>query len=58
MDENRVPDTYYVYVESTGEVMDAWPIHVISSCKLDIYTFPFDFQNCSYTFNSYKHSRK
>ncbi|XP_039545761.1 5-hydroxytryptamine receptor 3C [Pimephales promelas] len=57
MDENRVPDTYYVYVESTGEVMDAWPIHVISSCKLDIYTFPFDFQNCSYTFNSYKHSR-
>ncbi|KAK9967838.1 hypothetical protein ABG768_002203 [Culter alburnus] len=57
MDENRAPETYYVYVTSTGEVIDGRPFHVISSCKLDIYTFPFDFQNCSYTFNSYKHSR-
>uniref|UniRef100_A0A8C2AFJ2 5-hydroxytryptamine receptor 3A n=1 Tax=Cyprinus carpio TaxID=7962 RepID=A0A8C2AFJ2_CYPCA len=57
MDENRAPETYYVYVTSTGLVLDGWPSHVISSCKLDIYTFPFDFQNCSYTFNSYKHSR-
>uniref|UniRef100_A0A8C2AE82 5-hydroxytryptamine receptor 3A n=1 Tax=Cyprinus carpio TaxID=7962 RepID=A0A8C2AE82_CYPCA len=56
MDENRAPETYYVYVTSTGLVLDGWPSHVISSCKLDIYTFPFDFQNCSYTFNSYKHS--
>ncbi|XP_059399231.1 5-hydroxytryptamine receptor 3A-like [Carassius carassius] len=57
MDENRAPETYYVYVTSTGLVLDGRPFHVISSCKLDIYTFPFDFQNCSYTFNSYKHSR-
>uniref|UniRef100_A0A671RDP9 Uncharacterized protein n=1 Tax=Sinocyclocheilus anshuiensis TaxID=1608454 RepID=A0A671RDP9_9TELE len=57
MDENRAPETYYVYVTSTGLVLDGRPFHVISSCRLDIYTFPFDFQNCSYTFNSYKHSR-
>ncbi|XP_073793711.1 5-hydroxytryptamine receptor 3A isoform X2 [Danio rerio] len=57
MDENRAPDTYYVYVTSTGQVIDGRPFHIISSCKLDIYTFPFDFQNCTYTFNSYKHSR-
>ncbi|XP_052394168.1 5-hydroxytryptamine receptor 3A-like [Carassius gibelio] len=57
MDENRAPETYYVYVTSTGLVRDGRPFHVISSCKLDIYTFPFDFQNCSYTFNSYKHTR-
>uniref|UniRef100_A0A672N101 Neurotransmitter-gated ion-channel ligand-binding domain-containing protein n=1 Tax=Sinocyclocheilus grahami TaxID=75366 RepID=A0A672N101_SINGR len=57
MDENRAPETYYVYVTSTGLVFDGRPFHVISSCRLDIYTFPFDFQNCSYTFNSYKHSR-
>ncbi|XP_051550746.1 5-hydroxytryptamine receptor 3A-like [Myxocyprinus asiaticus] len=55
MDENRAPETYYVYVTSTGEVIDGMPIHVISSCRLDIYTFPFDIQNCTYTFNSYKH---
>uniref|UniRef100_A0A8C1DWE0 Uncharacterized protein n=1 Tax=Cyprinus carpio carpio TaxID=630221 RepID=A0A8C1DWE0_CYPCA len=56
MDENRAPETYYVYVTNTGLVLDGRPFHVISSCRLDIYTFPFDFQNCTYTFNSYKHS--
>ncbi|XP_051549444.1 5-hydroxytryptamine receptor 3A-like [Myxocyprinus asiaticus] len=55
MDENRAPETYYVYVMSNGEVIDGMPFHVISSCRLDIYTFPFDIQNCTYTFNSYKH---
>uniref|UniRef100_A0A672QPZ3 Neurotransmitter-gated ion-channel ligand-binding domain-containing protein n=1 Tax=Sinocyclocheilus grahami TaxID=75366 RepID=A0A672QPZ3_SINGR len=58
MDENRAPETYYVYVTNTGLVLDGQPFHVISSCRLDIYTFPFDFQNCTYTFNSYKHSRE
>ncbi|XP_056116810.1 5-hydroxytryptamine receptor 3E-like [Rhinichthys klamathensis goyatoka] len=54
MDENKVPDTYYLYVQNTGMVMDDLPIHVISSCNMDIYTFPFDIQNCTFTFNSYK----
>ncbi|XP_059425960.1 5-hydroxytryptamine receptor 3A-like [Carassius carassius] len=54
MDENKSPDTYYLYVKHTGEVMDDLPIHVISSCNMDIYTFPFDIQNCTFTFNSYK----
>ncbi|XP_036442848.1 5-hydroxytryptamine receptor 3A-like [Colossoma macropomum] len=56
MDENKVPATFYVYVNHTGHVTDALPFHVISSCNLDIYTFPFDIQNCSYTFNSYLHT--
>ncbi|XP_039545758.1 5-hydroxytryptamine receptor 3E-like [Pimephales promelas] len=54
MDENKVPDTYYLYVQNTGLVTDDLPIHVISSCNMDIYTFPFDIQNCTFTFNSYK----
>ncbi|XP_077057989.1 5-hydroxytryptamine receptor 3A-like [Siphateles boraxobius] len=54
MDENKVPDTYYLYVKHTGNVIDGFPVHVISSCNMDIYTFPFDIQNCSFTFNSYK----
>ncbi len=54
MDENKSPDTYYLHVEHTGWVMDDLPIHVISACNMDIYTFPFDIQNCTFTFNSYK----
>ncbi|XP_030646983.1 5-hydroxytryptamine receptor 3C-like [Chanos chanos] len=56
MDENKAPATYYVYVNSTGYVRDGRPFNVISSCNLDIYTFPFDIQNCTFTFNSYKHN--
>ncbi|XP_051550749.1 5-hydroxytryptamine receptor 3C-like [Myxocyprinus asiaticus] len=56
MDENKSPDTYYLYVYHNGQVMDDIPFHVISSCNLDIYTFPFDIQNCTFTFNSYLHS--
>ncbi|KAK2907226.1 hypothetical protein Q8A67_006211 [Cirrhinus molitorella] len=54
MDESKSPDTEYVYVQQSGLVMDDRPIHVISSCNMDIYTFPFDIQNCTFTFNSYK----
>ncbi|KAM9503506.1 5-hydroxytryptamine receptor 3A-like [Salvelinus alpinus] len=39
----------------TGKVRDAEPVRVVSSCNLDIYTFPFDVQNCTFTFNSYIH---
>ncbi|XP_051980468.1 5-hydroxytryptamine receptor 3E-like [Xyrauchen texanus] len=56
MDENRAPDTNYIYVYHDGQVMDGFPFHVISSCNLDIYTFPFDIQNCTFTFNSYQHT--
>ncbi|KAG7244876.1 hypothetical protein INR49_027250, partial [Caranx melampygus] len=57
-----VPDIYgeelspvysYVYLMSDGMVYDGQPIKVISSCRLDIYMFPFDTQNCTFSFNSY-----
>uniref|UniRef100_A0A8C1JUE9 5-hydroxytryptamine receptor 3A-like n=1 Tax=Cyprinus carpio TaxID=7962 RepID=A0A8C1JUE9_CYPCA len=50
------PSTYYLYLYNNGKAEDRLPIHVISSCNLDIYTFPFDIQNCTYTFGSYKHT--
>uniref|UniRef100_A0A3Q3AJM8 Neurotransmitter-gated ion-channel ligand-binding domain-containing protein n=1 Tax=Kryptolebias marmoratus TaxID=37003 RepID=A0A3Q3AJM8_KRYMA len=53
MDENKAPTVPYVYVHDTGAVHDALPVKVVSSCNLNIYTFPFDIQNCSLTFNSY-----
>ncbi|XP_029115180.1 5-hydroxytryptamine receptor 3A-like [Scleropages formosus] len=55
MDEDRSPKIPYVYVNSSGYVSDSRPVRVVSSCNLDIYTFPFDIQNCSLTFNSYTH---
>ncbi|XP_038856782.1 5-hydroxytryptamine receptor 3A-like [Salvelinus namaycush] len=39
----------------TGIVRDANPVRVVSSCNLEIYAFPFDVQNCTFTFRSYIH---
>uniref|UniRef100_A0A3B4XGG1 5-hydroxytryptamine receptor 3A-like n=1 Tax=Seriola lalandi dorsalis TaxID=1841481 RepID=A0A3B4XGG1_SERLL len=58
MDEDRSPKAPYVYLYNTGRVFDDKPIRVVSSCRLEIYTFPFDFQNCSLTFGSYLHFGK
>ncbi|XP_071318237.1 5-hydroxytryptamine receptor 3C-like [Trachinotus anak] len=55
MDKNTAPPVPYVYLHSDGVVRDALPVKVVSSCNLDIYTFPFDIQNCTLTFNSYIH---
>ncbi|XP_068563230.1 5-hydroxytryptamine receptor 3A-like [Cebidichthys violaceus] len=55
MEEDNSPQTPYVYLYNTGHVYDDKPIRVVSSCRLVIYTFPFDIQNCSLTFGSYLH---
>ncbi|KAF6734349.1 5-hydroxytryptamine receptor 3A [Oryzias melastigma] len=54
-DEDKSPKTPYVYLSSTGGVLDDRPLKVVSSCQLGIYTFPFDVQNCSLTLGSYVH---
>uniref|UniRef100_A0A8D3DXI4 5-hydroxytryptamine receptor 3A-like n=1 Tax=Scophthalmus maximus TaxID=52904 RepID=A0A8D3DXI4_SCOMX len=53
MEKNSAPFAPYNYVYFNGSVVDAQPVRVISSCRLDIYLFPFDVQNCSLSFNSY-----
>ncbi|XP_059196363.1 5-hydroxytryptamine receptor 3A-like [Centropristis striata] len=58
MEKNSAPFVPYVYLFSDGLVLDERPVKVISSCRLDIYTFPFDIQNCSLSFNSYLHTIK
>ncbi|XP_062306112.1 5-hydroxytryptamine receptor 3E-like [Osmerus eperlanus] len=55
MNENSAPPVPYIYLFNTGKVRDAQPVRVVSSCSLNIYTFPFDIQNCSLTFSSYIH---
>ncbi|KAK0136586.1 5-hydroxytryptamine receptor 3E [Merluccius polli] len=58
MAENTAPSVPYVHVHSNGMIHDSSPVRVVSSCNLNIYTFPFDVQNCTFTFNSYIHSTK
>ncbi|KAM6938600.1 5-hydroxytryptamine receptor 3C-like [Lycodopsis pacificus] len=53
MDKNTAPFVPYSYLYSDGLVIDDHPVRVVSSCNLDIYTFPFDIQTCTLTFNSY-----
>uniref|UniRef100_A0A3Q2TZU7 Neurotransmitter-gated ion-channel ligand-binding domain-containing protein n=1 Tax=Fundulus heteroclitus TaxID=8078 RepID=A0A3Q2TZU7_FUNHE len=53
MEENKAPTVPYVYLYDDGTVKNSFPVRVVSSCNLNIYTFPFDIQNCSLTFNSY-----
>ncbi|XP_061096064.1 5-hydroxytryptamine receptor 3A-like [Conger conger] len=53
MDADRSPNAPFIYLTQEGHVIDSRPVRVVSSCNLDIYTFPFDVQNCSLSFNSY-----
>ncbi|KAM4575504.1 5-hydroxytryptamine receptor 3A-like [Fundulus diaphanus] len=53
MEENKAPSVPYVYLFDDGTVKNSFPVRVVSSCNLNIYTFPFDIQKCSLTFNSY-----
>uniref|UniRef100_A0A3Q3NFZ8 5-hydroxytryptamine receptor 3A-like n=1 Tax=Labrus bergylta TaxID=56723 RepID=A0A3Q3NFZ8_9LABR len=55
MDEDISPKTPYVYLYNTGYIYDDKPLRVVSSCRLEIYSFPFDIQNCSLTFGAYVH---
>lgn len=58
MEENKALKTPFVYLYNTGRVFDDKPIRVVSSCKLGIYNFPFDIQNCTLTFGSYHYFGK
>lgn len=44
-----------VYLYNTGRVFDDKPIRVVSSCQLEIYTFPFAIQNCFNTIGPHQH---
>ncbi|XP_053286897.1 5-hydroxytryptamine receptor 3C [Pleuronectes platessa] len=58
MEKNSAPFTPYTYVYNDGFILDQLPVRVVSSCRLDIYMFPFDVQNCSLSFNSYVYRSK
>ncbi|XP_037380432.1 5-hydroxytryptamine receptor 3C [Talpa occidentalis] len=53
MDTQRAPSGLTAYVSSEGRVKYDMPVRVTSICNLDIFYFPFDQQNCTFTFSSF-----
>ncbi|XP_059812836.1 5-hydroxytryptamine receptor 3B [Hypanus sabinus] len=56
IDVGRSPYLPYVYVNASGAVKNYKPMQVVSACNLEIYAFPFDKQNCTFTFCSWLHT--
>uniref|UniRef100_A0A8C5C1W9 5-hydroxytryptamine (serotonin) receptor 3B n=1 Tax=Gadus morhua TaxID=8049 RepID=A0A8C5C1W9_GADMO len=56
VDEGKSPPIPYVYVNSSGLVKNYRPVQAVLACKLELYAFPFDKQNCTLTFRSWLHS--
>ncbi|KAF7202440.1 5-hydroxytryptamine receptor 3A-like [Nothobranchius furzeri] len=46
----------YVYVNHTGRIRWDRMLRLVSACNLEIFSFPFDVQNCTFTFGSYMHT--
>lgn len=53
MDEDKGPNIPYLQLNYTGGVHFVELRRVAASCRMDIYKFPFDVQNCSLTFRSF-----
>lgn len=53
MDVDREPSGLSAYVSSEGRIKYDRPVRVTSVCNLDIFYFPFDQQNCTFTFTSF-----
>ncbi|XP_007934109.1 5-hydroxytryptamine receptor 3C-like [Orycteropus afer afer] len=53
MDVDQTPPGLTVYVNSEGRIKYDKPMRVTSICNLDIFYFPFDQQNCTFTFSSF-----
>ncbi|KAB1284197.1 5-hydroxytryptamine receptor 3C [Camelus dromedarius] len=53
MDVDKTPTGLMAYVNSDGRIKYNKPMRVVSICNLDIFYFPFDEQNCTFTFSSF-----
>ncbi|XP_059211508.1 5-hydroxytryptamine receptor 3A-like [Centropristis striata] len=45
----------YVFITSGGRVIFRITMVVVSTCKMEVYKFPFDFQSCNLSFKSAIH---
>ncbi|RXN13592.1 5-hydroxytryptamine receptor 3A-like protein [Labeo rohita] len=58
VDEDVSQDFPYAYVNHTGHIRYDKMLRLVSACNLEIFSFPFDIQNCTFTFGSYMHTRR
>ncbi|XP_072281998.1 5-hydroxytryptamine receptor 3A-like [Pyxicephalus adspersus] len=58
VNEEKPREISYLYINNNGRVFRSKPMHIVSSCSLEIYYFPFDRQNCSLTFVSWSLTTK
>ncbi|XP_074192804.1 5-hydroxytryptamine receptor 3C [Rhinolophus sinicus] len=56
MTVDKTPPGLTAYVSSEGRIQYDKPGRVTSICNLDIFYFPFDQQNCTFTFSSFLHT--
>uniref|UniRef100_A0A8C5PMJ0 5-hydroxytryptamine receptor 3A-like n=1 Tax=Leptobrachium leishanense TaxID=445787 RepID=A0A8C5PMJ0_9ANUR len=55
VDEAKYPVIPYYIVHSNGKIVSDKPLRIITSCKLNIYKFPFDMQSCTLSLGPYIH---
>ncbi|KAJ4940953.1 hypothetical protein JOQ06_027241, partial [Pogonophryne albipinna] len=56
MQKDKAPQSPYVTLQSYGRVEDENYLTVVSTCKMQVYKFPFDAQSCSLSFKSIVYS--
>ncbi|XP_045412722.1 5-hydroxytryptamine receptor 3C-like isoform X1 [Lemur catta] len=56
MNVDRTPAGLMAYVNSEGHTKYNKPMRVDTICKLDIFYFPFDEQNCTLSFSSFAYT--
>ncbi|XP_056397697.1 5-hydroxytryptamine receptor 3A-like [Hyla sarda] len=56
VESTRSPEAPYVYLKNNGRVLNMKPLLITTACSLNIYSFPYDTQNCSVTFTSWIHT--
>uniref|UniRef100_A0A8C4QI47 5-hydroxytryptamine receptor 3A n=2 Tax=Eptatretus burgeri TaxID=7764 RepID=A0A8C4QI47_EPTBU len=56
VEEDTSLEVPYVYVNSTGFITHLRPLRAVTTCILNIFSFPFDKQNCSLTFAAWTYT--
>ncbi|XP_073515699.1 5-hydroxytryptamine receptor 3A-like [Phyllobates terribilis] len=51
--DDNSPNIPYYRISYNGKIVNAMPLRIVVSCKLDVFTFPFDNQTCRLSFGSY-----
>ncbi|XP_028264063.1 5-hydroxytryptamine receptor 3A-like [Parambassis ranga] len=54
--KDESPYNPYVYIFHDGTVATEQDVKVVSTCKMDVYKFPFDTQSCNISVSSAMHS--